>query len=747
MLQAAIDASRLMSETKFYESYSRFLPSKQRYETWEEAVSRVMDMHRVRYAKEIAASPQLAELIAYAEVAYAERRVLGAQRALQFGGEQMFQHNIRMYNCVSSWVDRVQFFGECMYMLLCGAGAGFSVQRHHIGKLPGIKARDEDSQPVVFTIPDSIEGWAQSVDVLLSSYFVNGGKHPEYAGKRIVFDTSLIRPKGAYISGGFKAPGPAPLRKALEKVEELLERCLQEGVTQLRPIHCYDLTMHIADAVIAGGVRRSATICLFDKDDEEMMNAKTGNWFSENPQRARSNNSAVCVRDELTRAEFDKLMNSVRQFGEPGFIFTEDRDFTYNPCVEIGKRPVTLDGRSGWQGCNLAEINGGMCNTVEDLAIAAKAASIMCTLQAGYTDFKFLESSSKEIFEREALIGVSITGWMNNPEVLFDDANMKFGAEIVKETNALVASLIGILPAARTTCVKPSGNASVLLQTASGIHGEHSARYIRNMTLSKLTEVARELVRVNPGMCEESLYSANKTDYSVSFPIVAKEGSIFKQDLLGVKQLEYVKKAQMGWIEYGTNLDLCVDKRLRHNVSNTIVVDDWDAVADYVYENRHCFAGISFLPMSGDKDYAQAPFTEVLTPEQIVERYGDSALFASGLLVEGIEAFGDLWSACNAALYGVEFGEGHEDMLKRDFVRRLCKFATNYFDGDITRATYCLKDVHILHRWNKITREMKDIDWSSVLTKQEFTDMDTMAAQACAGGACEIPARPATASV
>lgn len=735
--QAVVNAAQMMAETKFYESYSRFMEDKGRYETWEEAINRVMNMHRERYSAELIAHPELDELFQYTEKAYGEKRMLGAQRALQFGGEQLFKHNIRMYNCTSSWVDRPEFFGECMYMLLCGAGTGFSVQYHHIAKLPEVTARTSES--MVFQVPDSIEGWAKAVDVLMSSYFVGGGKHPEYAGKKVVFDTSLIRPKGAKISGGFKAPGPGPLRRSLENIELMLDRAInEEGITRLRPIHCYDVVMHAADAVIAGGVRRSATICLFDKDDQEMMTAKTGNWFMDNPQRGRSNNSAVCIRDELTREEFMEIMKSVESFGEPGFIFTDNRDFTFNPCVEIGKFPVTEGGVSGWQGCNLSEINGGMCVTPEDFYIACRAGAIIGTLQAGYTDFKFLGEAAKEIFEREALIGVSVTGWMNNPEILFDDAVMAEGARIVKETNKYVAGLIGINPAARTCCVKPSGNASVLLGTASGIHGEHAPRYIRNIQMNKDTEIAKELYRVNPVMCEESAWSTNGTDWVISFPIESKPGSIYKADLLGVKQLEYVKKAQQVWVEQGTQLEYCADKRLRHNVSNTITVDNWAEVADYVYENRAFFAGISFLSMSGDKDYVQAPFTAVLTADEIVETYGDAALFASGLLVEGVEAFGNLWAGCDAAIYGHEFSDSHKDLEKRDFVRRLKKFAKNYFGDDLRTATYCLKDVYNLHRWNKLQREMKSIDWKQALTKHKFVEVDTMAAQACAGGACEV---------
>ena len=724
------DTRDMMADAKFYEAYSRH--NGERYETWEESVSRVMDMHRVRYADKM--TPELEEAIQFAQDAYNEKLILGAQRALQFGGEQLFKHNIRMYNCVSSYCDRPEFFGEFMYMLLCGAGAGFSVQSHHIAKIPKVVPRGQKAK--THTVEDSIEGWATAVDVLLSSFLDGGGVHPKYSRCHISFDLSQIRPKGAMINGGFKAPGPDPLRKALDLIEALLVKAVSEEARQLKSIELYDICMFAADAVIAGGVRRSATICLFSKDDEDMLNSKTGNWFTTNPQRGRSNNSAMLLRDEITREEFLPMMESIKQFGEPGFIFTESLEHTYNPCVEIGKKPITVDGRSGWQGCNLAEINGGACTTAEKFIRACKAASIICTLQAGYTKFKFLGEASKEIFERESLIGVSVTGWMNNPDVLFDEKNMTDGATVVRGWNRAVALMLGINPAARTTCVKPSGNASVLLGTASGIHGEHSPYYLRHVQMTWESEVVDALKAANPHMIEQSVW----TDASacIAFPVVSPEGSIYKDDLLGIKQLEYVKKAQTVWIEAGNDPELTVDNTLRHNVSNTISVadDQWDEVAEYVFDNRHNFAGISFLGTSGDKDYAQAPNTRVHTGEELQDLYGDAALFASGLIVDGFAAFNrDLWAACSAVLWKEDV-EG--DILKVDWVRRFHQFADNYFDGDVQLTSYCLKDVQNLHKWSKIQRDLTSIDWSSSLTEKQFTDIDTMGAQACQGGQCEI---------
>ena len=736
MATAIVDTRKFLSETKFYEGYSRYKEDESRYESWDEAVDRVIGMHENYYKN---SNNKLAEYFEEARKAYKEQRVLGAQRALQFGGEQLLKHQMRMYNCTSSYVDRPEFFGEVFYILLCGAGAGFSVQKHHVKKLPKIQPRTKQAKGYV--VEDSIEGWASALDVLMASYFVDGGKYPEFAGRRVFFDLSQIRPKGAKISGGFKAPGPEGLRRSLDKIEHLLQGIVLDSKepVSIKPINAYDICMHAADAVLSGGVRRSATICLFSPDDEEMMNAKTGNWFMDNPQRGRSNNSAVIVRDKTTAEQFGKIMESVKQFGEPGFVFVESTEHTTNPCVEIGMYPK-LGTKSGWQGCNLTEINGGMCNTEEDFYQACRAASILGTLQAGYTDFKFLSDTSKKIFDREALLGVSITGWMNNPSILFDDKILEKGAKIVKEVNKELAAILGINPAARTTCVKPSGNASVLLQTASGIHAEHSPMYIRNVQMNKESEITQAIINSNPYMVEESVWSAGGTDVVVSFPIIPHKESIYKDDLLGVTHLEKVKLAQKHWVNAGTNEDLCADKGIRHNVSNTIIVDDWDEVEKYVFENRHSFAGISFLSMSGDKDYNQAPNTAVITAKDMVKQYDTAAVFASGMVVDALKCFDNLWTACSTARgFGEDLSlESSDNAMKQDWVRRFNNFADNYLGGDSVKAEHCLKDAFLLHKWNKIQKNLKPIEWKNDLTAKKYVDVDTLAAAACAGGACEI---------
>ena len=737
-LELPVD-KKLLSDAKFYGDYSRFNEEKGRFETWEEAVERVMAMHRKKY-KHILEGPNGEELEKYikeAEEGYKKKLALGAQRALQFGGDQLLKHEAKMYNCASSYADRIAFFEEAMYLLLCGCGVGFSAQKHHVKKLPKISKPSNEHE--VFEIPDSIEGWARAFRVLLASYMLDDDPELQrYYGKHVTFDYGLIRPRGAYISGGFKAPGHEGLEKSINKCRELLDRACSEG-DQLRPIHVYDFVMHMSDAVLSGGIRRSATICIFSIDDEEMLNAKTGEWWIENPQRARSNNSVMIVREEITREQFHKIIQSVKSFGEPGFIFSDSTEFTYNPCVEIGMYPVDIEtGKSGFQMCNLSEINGGILRNEDDFYEACRVASILGTLQAGYTNFKVLSEETKKIVEREALLGVSITGWMDNYDLLFNTGVLRNGAKIVKKVNKEVAKLLGINPAARTTCVKPSGNASVLLGTTSGIHAEHAPRYFRHMERKDNDEIVKIIKEAVPRMIEKKVIGDGH-DIVIAFPIEASENAKFKKQMTAIEQLEHVKTAQIYWVNQGKNVELCTDPRLSHNVSNTITVDDWDKIEEYIFENRDYFAGISLLSEVGDKAYIQAPFTEVPTPEEVLNKYGTGAMFASGLVVDGIHAFDDLWVACAYTRQKDVVFDDHRAAIKHDWIRRFFKFAKNYFDSDLQKCEECLKDVYLLHKWETIKRQLSQSypDFSK-MTNKEYVDVDTLGAQACSGGVCEI---------
>lgn len=772
-------SNKAMQNFNFVSKYSHYLPEIDKKETWDESIDRIYNMHETYYKDRM--TPELQEAINISKQAEKDRKVLSAQRVRQFAGAGILRNHCKLYNCASSYVDRVNFFPEVMWVLLSGSGAGFSIQKKHIKQLP--KATPVSNEEFHYTIEDSIEGWAHAIGYVVNSYLYDPSSdyHAAY-GKTVILDYSLIRPKGALIAGQFKAPGPDGLRHSVEKIVNIFENAVggNKKARNLYSIEIYDITMWIADAVLSGGVRRSATICIFSIDDEDMRKAKTGNWFNENPQRRLSNNSAALIRGKATKDQFLEIFNSIKEFGEPGFVFTPNEDITYNPCVEIGKRPQTEDGRSGWQFCNLTEGNGRYCDTPEKFFEVCEASAIIGTLQAGYDKFSFLGEITEEIVQREALLGVSITGWMMNPDILFDKETLKEGARIVKETNARIADLIGINHAARTTCTKPAGNSSILLGTASGIHGDHFPRYIRRIQVNKDEIAGQHYKEMNPFAVEQSVWK--HTDDVVAFAIKSTGGAKFKSELIGIEQLEYVKKAQQYWVEEGTRPELCVDPETRHNISNTIQVepDGWDEVAEYVWKNKRFFAGISFLAASGDLDYPQAPFSSVLTPEELVKEYGSAVPLASGLIVDGLKVFNNnLWTACDYGMGSlkVEFNKqtvldlvsNHitEDEIvkfdyriggvmvtdlnavianvrdkqvqKQDWIRRFKKFADSYLDGDLKRTSYCLKHVSLWHSWCKLRNEMQEVTWDNVdFSKDYIQDASDNVATACAGGACEI---------
>jgi hypothetical protein len=1078
-----------LSEFTFYSRYSQYDQEKGRRETWEEAVNRVFQMHETKYENILKENETLRQHFDFAKSQVVKKRVLGSQRSLQYGGEPTLKRNERLFNCSSLYIDKPKAFQDVVWLLLAGCGVGFSVQKHHISKLPKIQKTGDEEK--VYQIPDSCEGWANAVGVLLASYFENGGEFKEYKGKKVVFDYSLIREKGALIAGKFKAPGPKPLEIGLEKIRKLLNSQFEnKNSVSLRSLVCYDILMVSSDFVISGGLRRSATICLFSEDDQEMMNAKTGNWFIDNPQRARSNNSVVLKRDETKKQDFRKIFESIKEYGEPGFLFVDDLEELVNPCLPKWSKILTKNGikelsdvtvedeiwsKEGWTKiinkwstgvkkvyeykttggtfystdnhrvvsngekiqvkdadsidtltgeyqngctlnpkiimdgivfgdgafhkasnnlvylcigendhdyfksevkeliikhrpglsdyayivdtsiiadeipktyersvpirykygnknticsflrglytangslaggrvslkaasfdvikdvqlmlssvgirsyyttnkskqnkfsngvytmkesydlnitsdkdkfynsigfiqeykdeslrelverksnreakktfdikevsliseeevfditvdnsshtfwcdgfdisncveikfynhdeltketgvgfCNLCEINGKYTDSEEKFLKACRAASIIGTLQAGYTDFPYLGEATENIVRRDSLLGVSITGWMDNPDILFSPEILRKGAEECKRINKEISEIIGINKASRITCAKPAGHTSCILGTASGIHPHHAKRYIRRVQCNKDEFALAAFKTQNPMAVEHSVWSSNGTDDVVSFLCEVPQGAITKNQIGAVELLEKVKIAQSNWVHYGINEDKNYPKDLTHNISNTITVkdDEWEDVCDFIFENKGYFSGISLLPASGDLDYPQAPFSTVLTPQEMVREFGDASIFASGLVVDGLSAFNNnLWNACASAMglgeameenveepsypssrnykelssYFVQKEKYEEWFLKKDWIRRLRQFADRYFEGDTKKTIHCLKYTYLWKVWVDLKREYSAVDWTKFKEEgPEYQEADQQAAVACSGGKCEI---------
>jgi ribonucleoside-triphosphate reductase len=575
----------VLSEITVFTKYAKYLPEKERREAWEEIVDRNKNMHQKKY-------PQLAEEIENVYQNYVKtKKILPSMRSLQFGGKPIEISPNRVYNCAYLPVDDWRAFGEIMFLLLGGTGVGYSVQRHHIEKLPEISKPRKSRR---YLISDSIEGWADAVKYLVKSYF-HGGYKP-------AFDFSDIRNKGArLVTSGGKAPGPEPLKRCLMNIELILER-KQDGEI-LSPIEVHDIVCHIADAVLAGGIRRAALISLFSFDDENMRTCKFGNWWELNPQRGRANNSAVILRNKIEKDDFVDLWKKIEASGsgEPGIYFNNDKDWGTNPCCEIALRP--------FQFCNLTEVNVDDVETQEEYEARCKAAAFVGTLQAGYTDFHYLRPVWKRNTEKDALIGVGMTG-IGSGRVL--NLDMKAAAGAVKEENARIASAIGINKAARTTTVKPSGTSSLVLGCSSGIHAWHNDYYIRRMRVGK-NEAMYSFLSINhPELVKDEFFSPTTTAV-IELPIKAPEGAILRTES-SMDLLERVKRVYLEWIKPGHR-----SGNNTHNISATISVksDEWEIIGDWMWKNKHCYNGLSVLPYDGGT-YTQAPFEDI-TKEQFDE--------------------------------------------------------------------------------------------------------------------------------
>ena len=571
----------ILSDITVHMKYARFRPELSRRETWNEIVTRNKEMHVKKF-------PHLEEEINEVYKMVYDKKVLPSMRSLQFAGKPAEINNARMFNCSFLPVDDFRSFSEAMFLLLSGCGVGYSVQVHHIDQLPEIKIPTRTKR---YLINDSIEGWADAVHMLMKAY-LKGGSLPR-------FDFRDIRPKGEQlITAGGKAPGPEPLKEVLFNVQKILDR--KEAGSKLTPLECHDIMCHLADAVLSGGIRRAALISLFDFDDEEMLTCKFGSWWESNPQRGRANNSAVIMRHKITENEFMGLWEKIEasNAGEPGFLFSNDKDYGTNPCAEIALRP--------YQFCNLCEINAIDVVDQDDFNARAKAAAFIGTLQASYTDFHYLRDIWKKTTERDALLGVGITGIASGK---LDKINLKAGAKLAKEENARVAALIGINKAARVTTVKPSGTSSLVLGCSSGIHAWHDDYYIRRIRVGKNEAIYTYLSLYHPELLEDDLFKPNQQAV-ISVPQAAPEGAKTRSEST-FDLLERTKRFNVDWVRAGHRKG-----ENYNNVSCTINIKagEWKEVGEWMWENRDSYSAMSCLPEDLGT-YKQAPF-ESITKEE-----------------------------------------------------------------------------------------------------------------------------------
>jgi len=572
-------ASEILSDITVHMKYAKYNPEKERRENWVELCTRNMEMHIKKY-------PELKKEIKEVYDNYViPKKVLPSMRSMQFAGKPIEVAPNRVYNCAYMPIDHADAFSECMFLLLGGTGVGFSVQQHHVEKLPEIR-KPNMKRTRRFLISDSIEGWADAVKALVHSYFKGTS--------RLRFDFSDIRPKGArLVTTGGKAPGPQPLRECLVKVEGVLSE--KEDGDKLEPIEVHDMICYIADAVLAGGIRRAALISLFSADDDEMISSKTGSWWETNPQRGRANNSAVILRHKVDKEYFMKLWERIKKSGsgEPGIYLSNDKDWGTNPCCEIALRP--------YQFCNLTEVNASDLDDQEEYEARVKAAAFLGTLQAGYTDFHYLRDVWRRNTEKDALIGVSMTG-IGSGKVL--ELDMESGAKAVKEENARVAELIGIRAAARTTCVKPAGTTSLTLGTSSGIHAWHNDYYIRRLRVGKNEAIYNYLSLIHPELVEDEFFRPHDTAV-ISVPQKAPDGAIYRTES-AMSMLKRVARVSKEWVRKGHRKG-----QNTHNVSATVSIreSEWEDVGEWMWENRDVYNGLSVLPYDGG-NYQQAPFED-----------------------------------------------------------------------------------------------------------------------------------------
>jgi ribonucleoside-diphosphate reductase alpha chain len=574
----------ILSEITTYMKYSKYVPEKKRRETWEELVTRNKEMHQTKF-------PQLKDEIEEVYKLVYAKKVLPSMRSLQFAGKPIELNNARIFNCSFLPLDDWRAFSEIMFLLLSGCGVGYSVQNHHIDQLPEIKVPTKHKR---YLVGDSIEGWADAVRMLCKAYF-QGAPLP-------TFDFRDIRAKGAQlITVGGKAPGPEPLKECLFNLQKIFDR--KKNGEKMTSVEVHDMACHIADAVLSGGIRRAALISLFDLDDENMLTCKFGNWWEENPQRGRANNSAVVLRHKITEEEFFKLWKKIELSGsgEPGIYFSNDKDWGTNPCCEIALR--------SFQFCNLCEVNVSNVESQEDLNERVKAGAFIGTLQAAYTNFHYLRDIWQKTTEKDALLGVGMTGIGSGAILKYD---LKKSADLAKEENARVAEVIGVNKAARVTTVKPSGTSSLVLGTSSGIHAWHNDYYIRRIRVGKNEAIYSYLAVNHPELVEDDFFKPT-IQAVISVPQAAPEGSILRTENV-IDMLERTKLFNLEWVRKGHRKGANTN-----NVSATVSVqeNEWEQVGNWMWKNKETFNGLSVLPYFGGS-YMQAPFEDI-TKEQFDE--------------------------------------------------------------------------------------------------------------------------------
>ncbi len=574
-------SNEILSDITVHMKYAKYIPELNRRESWDDLVTRNKNMHIKKY-------PALKENIEEVYRLVYDKKILPSMRSLQFGGKPIEISPNRVYNCAYLPIDHIDSFSEVMFLLLGGTGVGYSVQKHHVQNLEPVN-KPYAKRTRRFLVGDSIEGWADAIKVLMKSYM--GDKRQS----TIDFDFSDIRPKGAQlVTSGGKAPGPQPLKECILKITGILNS--KESGETLSTIEVHDIVCHVADAVLAGGIRRAALISLFSADDDEMIACKSGNWWETNPQRGRANNSACLMRHKITKEFFMDLWKRVElsNAGEPGIYFNNDKDWGTNPCCEIALRP--------YQFCNLCEVNASDIESQEDLNMRVKAAAFIGTLQAGYTNFHYLRDVWRETTEKDALIGVSMTGIGSGVVLGYD---MTKAADVVKRENSRVAKLIGINSAARCTTVKPAGTTSLALGTSSGIHAWHNDYYVRRIRVGKNESIYNYLVNNHPELIEDEYFRPHDTAV-ISIPQKAPEGAIMR-DESPFELLERIKKVATEWVKPGHRKGSNT-----HNVSATVSLkpEQWNFAGEWMWNNREHYNGLSVLPYDGGT-YTQAPFEDI----------------------------------------------------------------------------------------------------------------------------------------